>query len=231
MLKNKILFVFKRCEYDNNKVSIAKNLSFLSIISFIVITRSFKLIVKNESDEDNFDINHLKDVLNRKRSTSTPKAFKEKMIKKFDFIDIVEIDVSIYYHLVRNKENKLFSLIMNEIYNTLCESPSAKTVQRNNRISFNKSYSCDFESKYKKCYESYTLKVIQINNAEILISQKMLNKLFINYYDYANVFDKSKTNILFSHRFYDHKLKFAENVNKNALFKNRIYSLSDHKFK
>ena len=44
------------------------------------------------------------------------------------------------------------------------------------------------------------------------------------------VFDKSKTNILFSYRFYDHKLKFIENVNKNALFKNRIYSLSDHKF-
>ena len=44
----------------------------------------------------------------------------------------------------------------------------------------------------------------------------------MNYYNYINIFDKSKTNILFSHRFYNHKLKFAENVNKNALFKNRI---------
>ena len=58
----------------------------------------------------------------------------------------------------------------------------------------------------------------------------MLNKFFVNYYDYANVFDKSKTNILFLYRFYDHKLKFVESVNKNALFKNRIYLLSDHKF-
>ena len=52
----------------------------------------------------------------------------------------------------------------------------------------------------------------------------------MNYYDYTNVFDKSKTNVLFSHRFYDHKLKFVENVDKNALFKSRIYSLLDYKF-
>ena len=38
----------------------------------------------------------------------------------------------------------------------------------------------------------------------------MLNKLFVNYYNYINVFDKSKANVLFSHRFYDHKLKFAK---------------------
>ena len=58
----------------------------------------------------------------------------------------------------------------------------------------------------------------------------MLNKLFINYYNYANVFDKSQANILSSHRFYDHKLKFAEKANKNIFFKNRIYSILNHKF-
>ena len=41
------------------------------------------------------------------------------MIKKFNFIDITKINVSIYYCLIRNKENKLFSLIMNKIYNIL----------------------------------------------------------------------------------------------------------------
>ena len=52
----------------------------------------------------------------------------------------------------------------------------------------------------------------------------------MNYHDYVNVFDKLQANILFSHRFYDHKLKFVKRADKNALFKNRIYSLSDHKF-
>ena len=51
----------------------------------------------------------------------------------------------------------------------------------------------------------------------------------MNYYNYANVFDKLKANILFSHRFYNHKLKFVEDVDKNALLKNRIYSLLDYK--
>ena len=58
----------------------------------------------------------------------------------------------------------------------------------------------------------------------------MLNKLFINYHNYANVFDRFQTNILFSHRFYNHKLKFAERANKNTLFKSRIYSISNYKF-
>ena len=52
----------------------------------------------------------------------------------------------------------------------------------------------------------------------------------MNYYNYANVLDKSKTNILSLYRFYNFKLKFVENVNKNALFKNRIYLLLNYKF-
>ena len=160
MLKNKVLFVFKRCEYNNNKISIVKNLSFLSIISFVIITRFFKFIVKNESNEDSFDMNHSKDILNKKRSISTFKTLKEKMIKEFNLIDIVEINALIYYHLTRNKKNKFFFLIINEIYNILCEPFLTRTIQRNNRISFNKSCLCDFENKYKKCCESYTSKII-----------------------------------------------------------------------
>ena len=38
------------------------------------------------------------------------------MIKKFNFIDIIKINISIYYYLIRNKENKLFFLIINKIY-------------------------------------------------------------------------------------------------------------------
>ena len=127
MLKNKILFIFKRYKYNNNKILISKNLSFLSIILFIIITRSFKFIIKNKSNENNFDINHLKDILNRKKLISTLKIFKKKkMIKKLDFIDIVKINALIYYHLTRNKKNKLFSLIMNKIYNILYKPFSIK---------------------------------------------------------------------------------------------------------
>ena len=128
MLRDKILFLFKRYNYDDNKISASKDLSFLSITSSVVITRSLKFIVENDSNEDNFDMNHSKDVSNRKeltskkRLTSTLKALKKNKIQKSDFIDIVEIDAFAYYYLIRNKENKLFSLIMNEIYDTLIQS-------------------------------------------------------------------------------------------------------------
>ena len=93
------------------------------------------------------------------------------MIQKFDFLDIAEIDVSIYYYyLARNKGNKFFSLIMNKIHDTLIKSLEVlSSIKRNNRISINDSYLCDFEIKYKRCYKSYTPKNIQINNFKILI--------------------------------------------------------------
>ena len=159
IFKNKILFVFKRCEYNNNKILTSKNLLFLSITLFIIVTRSFKFIIKNELNEDNFDMNYSKDILNNKKLISTLKTLKEKIIKKSDFIDIVEINVLIYYYLTRNKKNKLFFLIMNKIYDILYKPSLIKTIQKDNHISFNKLYSYDFENKYKKCYEFYTLKI------------------------------------------------------------------------
>ena len=89
----------------------------MSITLFIIITRLFKFIVENDSNENSFDMK--KHVLNKKRSTLILKTFNEKKIQKFDLIDIAEINASAYYYLIRNKENKLFSLIMNEIYDAL----------------------------------------------------------------------------------------------------------------
>ena len=121
ILKDKMLFIFKRYEYNDNKTLIFENLSFLLKTLFIIITRSFKFIIKNESNKNYFDINYFKDISNKKRSISTFKTFKKKMIKKPDFIDIIEINISIYYYLIQNKENKLFSLIMNKIYDIFNE--------------------------------------------------------------------------------------------------------------
>ena len=153
------------------------------------------------------------------------------MIQKSNLLNIVEIDVLIYYYLARSKENKLFSLTMNEIYDTFIKSfETLSPMKRDNRISINDSCLCNFKIKYKKCYKSYIFKNSQINNIKILISQKVLNKLSIDYHNYINVFDKSQTDILSSYRFYDHKLKFVEGADKNALFKSRIYSISEYKF-
>ena len=108
MLKDKMLFIFKRYKYNNNKTLIFKNLLFLSKTLFVIIIRFFKSIIKNKSNKNNFDINHFKNISNKKKSILTFKAFKEKMIKKLDFINIVKINTLIYYHLIRNKKNKFF---------------------------------------------------------------------------------------------------------------------------
>ena len=76
MRKDKMLFVFKRCEYDNNKISTSENLSFLSITSFIIIIRSLKFTVKNKSNEDNFDINFSKNI--KKKINIDPQSIQEK---------------------------------------------------------------------------------------------------------------------------------------------------------
>ena len=120
---------------------------------------------------------------------------------------------------------------MNEIYDTFIKSfEILLLIKRSNRILVNDSYLYNFDIKYKRCYESYISKNSQINNIKILILQKMLSKFSIDYYDYINVFNKSQMNILFLYRFYDYKLKFVEKINKNALFKSRIYLISNYKF-
>ena len=78
-LKTKYCF-FKRYDHDNSKILILKDLSFLSNASSVVIIRSFKFIVENDSNENNFDINHSKDAFNRKRSILILKTFKEMKV-------------------------------------------------------------------------------------------------------------------------------------------------------
>ena len=107
MFKNKMLFISKRCKYNDNKILISKNFSFLPITSSAV-TRFPKFIAKNELNENNFDINFLKNTSNRKRIILTFKTFKEKIIKKSDLINITKINALTYYYLTRNKKNKLF---------------------------------------------------------------------------------------------------------------------------
>ena len=116
MLKDKIMFIFKQYKYNDNKISASKNFSFLSIISFVIITRSLKSIIKNKLNENNFDITFSYNISNKKQLILIYKTFKIIKSKKYDLVNINKIDASIFYHLIRNKKNKLFSLIINKIH-------------------------------------------------------------------------------------------------------------------
>ena len=93
MRKDKMLFISERYKYNDNKVLASENLSFLSIILFIVII-SLKSTAMNSNEENS---NSSKDI--KKRSTSTLRALKKKMIQKSDFLNIAEIGVLVYYYL------------------------------------------------------------------------------------------------------------------------------------
>ena len=81
ILKDKMLFMLKRYKHNDNKTLTFKNLSFLLKTSFIIIIRSLKSIIKNKSIKNNFDINHFKNISNKKKSTLTLKTFKKKRLR------------------------------------------------------------------------------------------------------------------------------------------------------
>jgi len=51
-------------------------------------------------------------------------------------------------------------------------------------------------------------------------------KLFSEYHDYSDVFDRAMINQLSLHRFYDHKIEL---INEEMLSRSRLYQMFDHK--
>ena len=130
-----------------------------------------------------------------------------------------------FYKLIKNKTNNLFTITLNKRYKNLLIL--AILVIRDSRISINSSYSYKSKIKYKRYYKSYI--AIYINSIKILTSNKVKKKLLKKYYNYLNVFDRIKIDELSSYRFYNYKLKFIENANKIKLSRSYIYLILDRK--
>ena len=220
---NKILFVLKRYNYNNNNTSFFKKLTFillkLSSLLLLLVILKYSLSAKVEEETIN-DIT---------------------LFLKNKDINILEIEAIVYYKFTQDKNNKLFSLIIiktNKTYLTLIAS-------RNSRILINKLYFYRSKIKYKKYYKSNTYiinnnksnisinsktsYIIRINSAKTLIRNEILAKLLIEYYNYIDVFDKTKANKLLSYYLYNYKLKFIDNYNKIELLKSRIYLIFNYK--
>ena len=206
MIKNKILFISRRCEYDYNTTFSYSDLSFIFNTTY---TSTLRTILKRSSISIVED-KTIKDINSLSRDQN---------------INILEIEVVVYYRLTRDKNNKLFSLIINE--NNIASLTSRTS--HNLRISVNKLYLYGSERKYKKCCESNTF--IYINKTEILTHKEILAKLSSKYYNYINVFDRRKANELLSYHIYNYKLEFTKNRDKIELSKSRIYSIFDYKLK
>ena len=123
----------------------------------------------------------------------------------------------------------MFSITSSEIYNSISLSFIRNSRISVNRISVNKSCSCYSKLKYKKCYELYI--AVRVNNTKKLILENIKKKLLKKYYDFLNVFNRSKTDELSSHQECDHKLKFINEADKIKLSRSRIYFISSSKLK
>ena len=223
MMINKILFVLERYYYNNDNTSFSKKLTFISLKLFsillllVILKRSLSATVEEET------INNI------------------TLLSKNKEIDILKIEAVVYYKLARDKNNKLFSLIIAKTDKAyLTSGPSHSSY-----ILVNKLYLYRFEIKYKRCCESNIFIInknkshisvksetnysIRINSAETLTRDEILAKLSIEYYNFIDVFDRIKTDELSPHRLYNYKLKFIDDYNKIGLSKSRIYSIFDYK--
>ena len=116
---NKILFVLKRYNYNNNNTSFFKKLIFillkLSSLLLLLIISKYSLLAKVEEETIN-DITSL--------------------LKNKD-INILKVEAIVYYKFTRDKNNKLFSLIIIKTNKTYLTSIAS----RNSHILVNKLYS------------------------------------------------------------------------------------------
>ena len=194
IIKNKILFISRRYEYNYNITFNYSDLSFISNTTYTSILRTILKysLISIVEDKTIKDINSL---------------------LKDQNINILEVEVVVYYRLTRDKNNKLFSFIINR--NNIASF--TLEIFRSSYILINKLYLYKSKRKYKKYYKSNIL--IYINKTEILTHKEILVKLLLKYYNYINVFDRRKTNELLSYYIYNYKLKFTENYNKIELSK------------
>ena len=214
MMRDKILFISERYEHDYNATFSPSSLLFVfnstctsiskTILLLYFLSISKRSLISIVEDETIREIN---------------------LLQKDENIDILEVGVVVYYRLARDKDNKLFFLTIDK--NNIASLTSGPFCDPHMLV--NKLYLCESERKYKKCCESNTL--IYINKIEILIYEELLAKLLLKYYNYIDVFDRTKANELLSYRIYDYKLKFIENRNKIELSKSRIYLIFDYKLK
>ena len=70
---------------------------------------------------------------------------------------------------------------------------------------------------------------IEINKTTNLDQDEIKRRLFEKYYNFINVFDRAKINILFLYRLYNYRIKFAKSINETKLLKSRIYFILDYK--
>ncbi len=119
-------------------------------------------------------------------------------LKSFSFssMNIAMIEAATYRMLVKQSDVKIFAVIVLKI-DWLITTVENKSEEVN---------------------------LYELSHAEALKQVKI--KLFSEYHDYLDVFDRAIINQLSSHRFYDHKIEL---IDEETFFQSRLYQMFNHK--
>ncbi len=119
-------------------------------------------------------------------------------LKSFSFssMNIAMIETATYRMLVKRSDIKIFAVIVLKIDRLITTAEN----------------------------KSEEVNLHELSHAEALEQVKI--KLFSEYHDYLDVFDRAMIDQLSSHRFYDHKIEL---IDEETLSRSRLYQMFDHK--
>ena len=210
LLKDKLIFRPDHCSHNGNATSRPQDLQFLST------ARPPKHRPPSPTAEEAQDID-----------PPTPDdGVPIQASQESSPLDICEVSAAAFYKVARDKQNKLFSLTLNET-TPKEEAPPGQGP----RVPPNQPCPCGSQAKFKKCCGSAASMASSASIAEAaeLSQQDLKDRLPPEYHNFLDVFDRSKADVLPPHRSYDHKLEFVDNFDKSQLPKSRIYHMSGHK--
>ncbi len=175
-----------------------------SLTSTHILRRSFTFATSQLSQKSlSFDQSKEKFVKSIKQSKSleavSPSVnFKSTFSLKsaFSSINIFMIETVVYRMLVKRSDVKIFAVIVLKIDRLIT------TVEN----------------------KSEEVNLHELSHVEILEQVKV--KLFSEYHDYLDMFDRTMIDQLSSHRFYDHKIEL---IDQRMLSRSRLYQMFDHK--
>ncbi len=110
--------------------------------------------------------------------------------------NIAMIETATYRMLVKRSDVKIFAVIVSKIDRLITTAEN----------------------------KSEEVNLHELSHAEALEQVKI--KLFSEYHDYLDVFDRAMINQLSSHRFYDHKIEL---IDEETLSRSRLYQMFNHK--
>jgi len=175
-----------------------------SLTSTHILRRSFTFAISQLSQKSlSFDQSKEKFVKSIKQSKSFEAVSSSVNSKStfslkpaFSSINIFMIETVVYRMLVKRSNVKIFAVIILKIDRLIT------TVEN----------------------KSEEVNLHKLSHVEILKQVKV--KLFSEYHDYLDVFDRTMIDQLSSHRFYDHKIEL---IDEKMFSRSRLYQMFDHK--